>query len=107
MTLYTGSAFAATAATLGFNAALAANPIVMFAMAVVAVIAILVALEMKFKMVTTTVRGLSAAIKELTGFLDDLFGKAYDFGFGIGENIRTRGGGGGSVGSTLGGCAVA
>ena len=107
MLFYTGSALEATVATWGLNAALAANPLIMFAVAAVAVISILIALELKFKMVTTTVEGLTVALKELVGWLDAVFSKVHGFGFAIGENIRTRGGGGGSVGSTLGGGAVA
>jgi len=105
MQLYTTSAFAATYATLGFNAALAANPLVMIGMVIAGVILTLIALGARFRHVTDTVEGLTIALKELMewlGAVQDKIGgvgdAVGDFAEGVTDQL--------SIGGRLGGGAV-
>ena len=72
----------ATAATWSFNAALLANPIVLIVMAVVGLIAVLVALQMKFDILNKTLyiiddffKGIRNTIGDVTDAFENLRSK--------------------------------
>jgi hypothetical protein len=106
MELYTTSAFAATYATLGLNAALAANPMVMIGLVLMGVVITLIALGARFKHVADTVHGLSAAFRELLelmGSVKDVFGDIGGAAGNFADNITDRF----SIGANFGGGGMA
>jgi len=67
----------ATAATWSFNAALLANPIVLIVLAVVGLIAVLVALQMKFDILNKILYGIDDLFKAIRNTIGDVI-EAFD-----------------------------
>ena len=79
MKLYAVATGIASAATAVFNAILAANPIVLIAVAIAGLIVTLIALEKKFGVVTKIIEGVKFAFDKVSDAVAWLAGKFVDF----------------------------
>ena len=79
MKLYAVATGIASAATAVFNAILAANPIVLIAVAIAGLIVTLIALEKKFGVVTKIIEGVKIAFDAVSDAVAWLAGKFVDF----------------------------
>jgi len=79
MKLYAVATGIASAATAVFNAILAANPIVLIAVAIAGLIVTLIALEKKFGVVTKIIEGVKIAFDKVSDAVAWLAGKFVDF----------------------------
>jgi len=79
MKLYAVATGIASAATAVFNAILAANPIVLIAVAIAGLIVTLIALEKKFGVITEIIEGVKFAFDKVSDAVAWLAGKFVDF----------------------------
>jgi len=79
MKLYAVATGIASAATAVFNAILAANPIVLIAVAIAGLIVTLIALEKKFGVITKIIEGVKFAFDKVSDAVAWLAGKFVDF----------------------------
>jgi len=79
MKLYAVATGIASAATAVFNAILAANPVVLIALAIAGLIVTLIALEKKFGVVTKIIEGVKIAFDAVSDAVAWLAGKFVDF----------------------------